>query len=160
MSTPSPQIIIDSGATRNFFKILSNVLGLKPTPNGIAASLPDGALTRSTHTGTHPVPGLPLSACRAQGFPSLQSHSPLSICQLCDHGCKAVFTHNNIIITHNDLFLLTGTSSSTTDGLWTLDPLDPTTTPAAAPSSPITGSVNAMFHTTLAHATDATQIAF
>jgi hypothetical protein len=160
MSTPSPPIIIDSGATGHFFKISSNLLGLKPTPNSIAVSLPDGALIRSTHTGTLPVHGLPLSACRAHVFPSLQSHSLLSIGQLYNHGCKAVFTHNGITITRNDLVLLTGTRSSATNGLWTLDPLDPTTTPAAAPSSPITGSANAMFHTTLAHDTVANRIAF
>jgi hypothetical protein len=128
MSTPSPPIIIDSGATGHFFKILSNLLGLKPTPNSIAVSLPDGSLIRSTHTGTLPVPGLPLSACCAHVFPSLQSHSLLSIGQLCDHGCKVVFTHNDVTITRDDLVLLTGTRSSATNGLWTLDPLDPATT--------------------------------
>jgi hypothetical protein len=160
MSTPSPPIIIDSGATRHFFKISINLLGLKPRTNGIAVSLPDGALIRSTPTGTLPGPGLPLSTCRAHVFPSLQSHSLLSIDQLCDHGCKAVFTHNVVTITRDDLVLLTGTRSSAINGIWTLDPLDPTTTPAAAPSSPITGSVNAMFHTTLAHDTVANRIAF
>jgi hypothetical protein len=160
MSSPSPPIIIDSGATGHFFKISSNLLGIKPTTNGIAVSLPNGALIRSSHTGTLPIPGLPLSACRAHVFPSLQSHSLLSIRQLCDHGCKAVFTHNDVTITRNDLVLLTGTRSIATNGLWTLDPLDPQTTSLAAPSSPITGSVNAMFHTTLAHDTIANRIAF
>jgi hypothetical protein len=160
MSSPSPPIIIDYGATGHFFKISSNLLGIKPTTNGIAVILPDGAHIRSTHTGTLPVPGLPLSACRVHVFPSLQSHSLLSIGKLCDHRCKAVFTHNGVTITRDDLVLLTGTISNATNGLWTLDPLDPPTTPLAAPSSPITLSVNAMFHTTLAHDTIANRIAF
>jgi hypothetical protein len=160
MSSPSPPIIIDSGATGHFFKISSNLLGIKPTTNGIAVSLPDGANIKSTHTGTLPVPGLPFSACRAHIFPSLKSHSLLSTRQLCDHGCKAVFTHNGVTITRDDLVLLTGTRSDTTNGLWTLDPLNPSTTPLAAPSSPMTGSLNTMFHTTLAHGTVATRIAF
>jgi hypothetical protein len=158
MSSPSPQIIIDSGATGHFFKISSNLLGIKPTTKGIAVSLPDGALIRSSHTSTLPIPGLPLSACRAHVFPSLQSHSLLSIGQLCDHGCKAVFTHSKVTITRDDLIMLTGTRSIATNGLWTLDPLDPSS--LAAPSNPITGSVNAMFHTTLAHATITNRIAF
>jgi hypothetical protein len=158
MYSPSPPIIIDSGATGHFFKISNNLLGLNPTTNGIAVSLPDGALIRSSHTGTLPVPGLPLSACRAHVFQSLQSHSLLSIGQLCDHGCKAVFTHSKVTITRNDLVMLTGTRSSATNGLWTLDPLDPTS--PAAPAHPINGSVNAMFHTTLAHDTIANRIAF
>jgi hypothetical protein len=86
ISSPSPPIIIDSGATGHFFKISSNLLGIKPTTDGIAVSLPDGAHIKSTHTGTLPVPGLPVSACRAHIFPSLKSHSLLSIGQLCDHG--------------------------------------------------------------------------
>jgi hypothetical protein len=156
MSSPSPPIIIDSGATGHFFKIWSNLLGIKPTTNGIAVSVPDGALIRSSHTGTLPVPGLPLSACRAQVFPSLQSHSLLSIGQLCD--CKAVFTHSKVTITRDDLVMLTGTRSIATNGLWTLDPFDPAS--PAAPSNPITGSGNAMFHTTLAHDTIANRIDF
>jgi hypothetical protein len=160
MASPSPPIIIDSGATGHFLKISSNLLGIKPTTNGIAVSLLYGAHIRSTHTGTLPVPGLPLSACRARDFPSLQSRSLLSIGQLCDHGYKAVFTHNGITITSDDLVILTGTRSNANNGLWTLDPLDPPTTPLAAPSSPITGSVHAMFHTTLAHDTITNRIAF
>jgi hypothetical protein len=158
MSPPSPPIIIDSGATGHFFKILSNLLGIKPTINGISVSLPDGALIRSSHTGTLPVPGLPLSACRAHVFPSLQSHSLLSIGQLCDHGCKSVFTHSKVTITRDDLVMLAGTRSIATNGLWTLDPLYPAS--PAAPSNPITGSVNTMLHTTLAHDTIANRIAF
>jgi hypothetical protein len=160
MPSPSPPIIIDSGATGHFFKISGNLLGIKPTTNGIAVSLPGGAHIKSTHTGTLPVHGLPLSACRAHTCPSLKSHSLLSIGQLCGRGCKAVFTHNVVTITRDDLVLLTGTISNATNGLWTLDPLDPPTTPLAAPSSPITESVNAMFHTTLAHDTIANRIAF
>jgi hypothetical protein len=160
MSSPSPSIIIDSGATGHFFKISSNLLGIKQTTNGIAVSLPDGAHIKSTHTGTLPVPGLPVSACRAHIFPSLKSHSFLSIGQLCDHGCKAVLTHNGVTITRDDLVLLADTRSDATNGLWTLDPVRPSTTPLPASSTPITGSVKAMFHTTLAHDTIANRIAF
>jgi hypothetical protein len=93
-------------------------------------------------------------------FPPLQSHSLLSIGQLCDHGCKAVFTNECVTVTRNDLLLLAGTRSTSTNGIWTLDPLAKTTTPTVEPSGPITGSVNAMFHTTLAHDTVPNRIAF
>jgi hypothetical protein len=56
--------------------------------------------------------------------------------------------------------MLTGTRSIATNGLWTLNSLSPPTASLAAPSNPITGSVNAMFHTTLAHDTIANRIAF
>jgi hypothetical protein len=93
-------------------------------------------------------------------FPSLQSHSLLSIGQLCDHGCKAVFINDYVTVTRNDIVLLTGTSSTSTNRHWTLNPIAPTTTPSVEPSSLITGSVNAIFHTTLAHDTIANRIAF
>jgi hypothetical protein len=160
MSTPSPPIIIDSGATGHFFKVSRTLLDLKHTTTSITVSLPDGAHIKSTHTGTLPIPGLPISACCAHVFPSLQSHSLLSIGQLCDHGCKAVFTNDCVTITRDDLVLLTGTRSSSTNGLWTLDSLGPTTTSSVTPSGPITSSVNALLHTTLAHDTIANRIAF
>jgi hypothetical protein len=152
--------MINSGATGRFFKVSSNLIGLKPTTNSIAVSMPDGAHIKSTHTGTLPISDLPSSACRAHVFPSLQSHSLLSIGQLCDHGCKAVFTNDCITVTRNDIVIITGTRYPSTKGLWTLDPIAPTTTPSIEQSSPITGSVNAMFHTTLAHNTIANRIAF
>jgi hypothetical protein len=107
-----------------------------------------------------PIPGLPSSVCRSHVFPSLHSYSLLSIGQLCDHGCKTVFTNNCVAITLIDIVLLTGTRSTSTGGLWTLDAIIPITTLAVQTSIPITGSVNAMFHTTLAHGTIANRIAF
>jgi hypothetical protein len=160
MSTPSPPIIIDSGATGHFFKVTSNLTALKPATTSLAIRLPDGAHINITHTGMLPIPGLPSSACRAHVFPSLQSHSILSKGQLYDHGCKAVFTNGRVNITLNDIVLLTGTRSNSTGGLRTLDPILPTATLAVEPSSPITDSVNTMFHTTLAHDTIANRIAF
>jgi hypothetical protein len=61
MSTPSPPIIIDSGATGHFFKVTSNLIALTPATTIIAVSLPDGAHIKSSHTGILPIPGLPSS---------------------------------------------------------------------------------------------------
>jgi hypothetical protein len=160
MSTPSPPIITDSGATGHFFKVSSNLFGLKPATNSIIVSLPYGAHIKNTHTGTLPIPGLTPSACRAHVFPSLQSHSLLSIGQLCNHGCNTVFTNDCVTVTRNNIVLLTSTRSPSTNGLWTLDPIVPITTPPVEQSSPIISSVNTMFHTTLAHDTIDNRIAF
>jgi hypothetical protein len=135
-------------------------MGLKPATTSISVSLPDGAHITGTHTGTFPIPGFPSSVCRAHVFPSLQLHSLLSIVQLCYHGCKAVFTNDCVTVIRNDLVLLTGARSTSANGLWALNPLAKTTTPSVEPSGPITGLVNAMFHTTLAHDTIANRIAF
>jgi hypothetical protein len=66
-----------------------------------------------------------------------------------------------VTITLRDLVVLTGTISSAAGGLWTLDPL-PTSNHLLPPNIPstITGSVNAMFHTTLTHNTIAARITF
>jgi hypothetical protein len=129
--------------------------------DSIAVALPDGATILSTHTGLLQIPGLPASARLAHIFPSLQSNSLLSIGQLCDHGCSSIFTNNAVTTTLHDLVVLTGTRSSATGGLWTLDPL-PTSNHPLPPDIPstINGSVNAMFHTTLAHNNIAAQVAF
>jgi hypothetical protein len=86
ISSPSPPIIIDYGATGHFFRISSNLLGIKPTTNGIAVSLSDGAHIRSTHTGTLPVPDLPLSACRAHVF---HPCNPIPSCPLGNYAITA-----------------------------------------------------------------------
>jgi hypothetical protein len=105
-----------------------------------------------------PIPGLSSSACQSHVFPPLHSHSLLSIGQLCDRGCKAVFTNNCVTITFNDIVLLAVTRSTSTGGLWALDSIKPTTTLSVQTSIPITGSVKAMFHTTLARDTIANGI--
>jgi hypothetical protein len=71
-----------------------------------------------------------------------------------------VFTNDCITITLNNIILLTGNRYTSTGGLWTLDPIKPTTTLDVQTSIPITVSVNAMFNTTLAHDTIANHIVF
>jgi hypothetical protein len=68
----------------------------------------------------------------------------MSITQLCAHGCKALFTNTVITITLHDTVILSGTQDQIPHSL----------------NATITGSVNAMFHTTLAHDTIASMIAF
>jgi hypothetical protein len=120
-----------------------------------------GPISRAPTHPWPPIPVLPSSACRAHEFPSLHSHSLLSIGQLCDHECKSVFTNHCITITLHDIILLTGTRSTTAGGIWTVYPIKPTTTHAVQTSTnPITSSVKVMFHTTLAHDTIANCISF
>jgi hypothetical protein len=71
-----------------------------------------------------------------------------------------VFTNICITITLSNIVLLNGTRSTSTGGLWTLDPIKTTTTLTVQTFIPITGYVNTMFHTTLAQYTIANRIAF
>jgi hypothetical protein len=152
---------MDTGATGHFFKVSNDLENVTATTsnNRIHVSLPDGTIIKSTHTGNLRIPGLPLSALQAHVFPHLAANSLLSIAQLCAHGCQAIFTDTAVTITLQDIVVLTGARSTATGGLWTLTP-SPIPSRLHPRTPPITGSVNAMFHTTLAHDTIANRIAF
>jgi hypothetical protein len=70
--------------------------------------LPNGATMTSTHTAELPLPHLPPAACLCHIFPQLSSGSLLYIGQLCDHGCEALFTATQLIITLQDKTILLG----------------------------------------------------
>jgi hypothetical protein len=160
-STPSLPLdtttVINTGATGHFFKVSNNLDNINIANNSIAVTVPDGASISSTHTGLLKVPGLPASARLAHIFPSLHSNSLLSTGQVCDFGCSAIFTSTTVAITLRGIVILTGTRSSASGGLWTLDPLQASTNPPPHDMPPtITSSVNA----TLAHNTIADRVTF
>jgi hypothetical protein len=154
---------MDTGATGHFFKVSTDLDNIMPTSENtrINVSLTDGTVITITHTGNLRIPNIPLSARQAHVSPHLVSHSLLSISQLCAHGCKAIFTDTTVTITFDNTVITTGTRSTATGGLWTLTPIPPSTTSINhLPNNAVKSSVNAMFHTTLAHDTITNRIAF
>jgi hypothetical protein len=146
---------MDTGATGHFFKVSTDLDNIVPTSKHtiINVFLPNGTIITSTHTGHLKIPNIPLSSRKAQVLPHLASHSLLSIAQLCAHGCKAMFTNTAITITLDNTVIITGTR--------TLALVPPTNNPTShPPDNAVTSSVNAMFHTTLAHDTITNRIAF
>jgi hypothetical protein len=107
---------MDTGATGHFFKVSTDLDNIVPTSKNtsINASLPDGTIITSTHTGNLRIPNVPLSARKAHVFPHLASHSLISFSQLCAHGCKAIFTNTAVTITLEDTVIITGTQSTAT----------------------------------------------
>ena len=79
-------------------------------------SLPNGAVERATHMGYLPLPRVPREACRAFLFPNF-SRSLLSIPTLCDHGCTATYTADQVTISFDNQVILTGGRNPHT-GLW------------------------------------------
>ena len=73
---------------------------------------------QATHTANLDIPELPQAATTAHVFPQL-TNTLISISQLCDHGCDATFTAQDVKITHNDDTLINGKRDDET-GLWTL----------------------------------------
>jgi len=53
-------------------------------------------------------------------FPSLGETSLLSIGQLCDAGCTALFTANKVTIKHNNTTILQGSRSPHSQNLWNI----------------------------------------
>ena len=80
---------------------------------------------QSTHQAELDLPMLPNAARTAHIFPKLASGSLLSIGQLCDAGCTALFEKRKLYIFHKGKIILQGTRQPSR--LWTIDS---TTTPS------------------------------
>jgi hypothetical protein len=74
---------------------------------------------RATHTAELPIPALPYAARQAHLFPALSSGALLSIGQLCDHGCQAVFNASTVNIIKNNKTILQG-QRNPTNGMWVI----------------------------------------
>ena len=108
-------IVADTGATSHFFEgngIENDAAGqyinvhlpltnIQPTQRGIEVMLPNSARMKSTHTAMLRMDNLPPEARRVHIFPHLASGSLLSIGQLCDAGCIALFDKQKLYIFNN-----------------------------------------------------------
>ena len=72
----------------------------------------------ATHTATLDFPTLPQDAKQAHLFPQLQ-RGLVSIGQLCDHGCTATFTKEDVVIAQGNKAIMQGQRDEST-GLWLL----------------------------------------
>ena len=115
---PKPPILkADSGATKTYIQskhahFLQNKYQLKDGPY---ATLPDNSKIQATIRGTLPLH--PSLAPTALVYPNLNNESLLSIGQLCDDGCIAIFEKSKLSILKNGKVILSGHRNST-DGLW------------------------------------------
>jgi hypothetical protein len=80
----------------------------------------------STHEGYLDIPNLPPNATHAHVVPELNTHSLISIRQLCDVGCTASIDKDKIDVTYNGALVLSGNRSEVTT-LWHLDYVPKTT---------------------------------
>ena len=115
-------IVADTGAPGHFFEgngITNDAIGqyinvhlpltdIQPTQRGIEVMLPNAARMKSTHTVMLNMDNLPPEARRVHIFPHLVSSSLLSIGQLCNAGCTALFDKQKIYIFHNGKIIMQG----------------------------------------------------
>ena len=107
---------LDSGATSHFYDTYKATLlstPTSPTNPPIRVVVPTGATMESTSTALLPIPTLPPTATQAHGFPHLASGSLLSVGQLCDHQCTAIFTADTAAVYPNRNLTVTNHQSST-----------------------------------------------
>ena len=127
----TPSFILDSGATGTFVARSDVVHLQRPVPilNGPTVLAASGDVMRTTLHGTLPLSPL-LSATAQSAFviDDLRTGTLVSLAQLCDDDCLAIFSKFDVKIVKKDTVLITGTRLN--NGLWSI-PLSP-----ATPSTP------------------------
>ena len=139
--------IADTAATGHYITQSCPVVDKRSTNYGVNVTLPDGNSINSTHTALLQLPSqLPVNARTAHIFPDLKSGSLISIGQLCDHDCTAMFDAKQVKIYHKDAIIMSGARSIDTNNLWVLELDDqqhqaPTKTVTFSDSSTPTSSI-------------------
>ena len=120
-TTPLPSAIFkaDTGASAHYVKKddTSILYNIKPSKHPKQVQLPDESIIKSTHDANLPINGVNISATTATVFPALTSSSLLSIGQLCNDDCIAVFTKENMKVLKDEKIILHGIRNQS-DGLW------------------------------------------
>jgi len=116
-STTSHNFIVDTGCTGHFLAVSAPYKNKQSTNTGISVRLPNQDIMTATHTAELDLPDLPQAARNAHIFPALGTTSLISVGQLCDAQCTAIFTKTTVDITHNDKTILKGIRTKT-NNLW------------------------------------------
>ncbi len=101
-------------------------MNLKPTQAGPIVTLPNHSTIQAQAEGTLNLhPSLSATATKAHVFDGLTNASLLSVGQLCDDDCTAIFEKHSMRIQKNGITFIQGTRNNT-DGLWDISlPLTP-----------------------------------
>ena len=94
---------------------------LIPADPPITVLCPSGTSIKSTHTAEFNFKKFPPNQ-RVHVFPFLASGSLLSVGQLYDVGCYAVFHKHFVKIFYNNHLILSGSRTDKTNGLWSIAP--------------------------------------
>ena len=123
---PSNNTIVckaDTGATKNYFteKDSNILLNLKKVKNGPKVQLPNKMVLPTIFSGNIPLhPLLSNNATKAHIIKGLTNASLISIGQLCDNNCIAIFDKHDLKIFQNKILVLSGKRNQN-DGLWDIN---------------------------------------
>jgi hypothetical protein len=114
----------DSGCTGHYLAVRdrNNLDDIKPctTANTIKVRMPNGALSRSTHTGYLRLPQLPRNACLAYLFEDQQAQPLISLGVLCDHGMVCTLDAERLVLEKDKQPVMHGWRNHAT-GMWEID---------------------------------------
>jgi hypothetical protein len=113
----SDNSVADTGATGHFMLPDIELRDEKESENPLKITMPDGEALHSTHQGYLPLDDLPDEATLVHKVPDLTHSSLLSIKQLCDHGCYAIFTKKDCQNFYKGKLIVVGHRHPAT-GLW------------------------------------------
>ena len=142
-SSPALQLAADTGTTGHFVQCPEHMndylaydgpmFNVTKATAPINVTLPDNSTMANTHEGTLRIPGVSPAASKAYIFSNMAS-SLLSIGQLCDDGCIALFDKCRVIIIKDNAVILMGRRDPQTK-LWVVDLDDaPTMEPMPGPN--------------------------
>ena len=120
-----PAALLDSGATGTFVSSADAVYLRQSVPlsNGPTVLSASGTGMTATQRGTLPLsPLLSDAAQSAFVLDDLRTGTLISLAQLCDDDCTAIFSKNNVKIVKMNTVIINGTR--TPNGLWTI-PITP-----------------------------------
>ncbi len=94
------------------------IKNIRPVIKQLTINLPNRSQVKLTHLCDITIPGLPI-VLTGHIVPRLSIASIISICVLCEAGCKVVFTKNLCHVIYNSNVILRGMKDPSTN-LWTL----------------------------------------
>jgi hypothetical protein len=134
--TLTTSAIAETGCRGHYLMMTSLCSNAKPTKNGASGLLPNGGTMQAIHAAELPIKALPYAVRQAHLFPALSSGALLSIGQLCDHGCPAIFNASAVNIIKNYKTILQG-QRNPTNGMWVIQlPADNGDAPPTQAPSP------------------------
>ena len=115
-----PPLIVDTGATSHYVNadFLPYLINVSQASHGDNVNLPDGRSIPITQFGYLPFPeALSMQGRKVSVVPQLR-HSLLSVSQLCQHGCQALFSTASVSITLDNKEIFNVTPSPSYPHLW------------------------------------------
>jgi hypothetical protein len=105
--TTNDILVADTGATGTFVVVNAPVVNKQLATKPIPVQVATGSVIYSTHTAELLIPSLPCAARLCHTLPN-HTHPLVSIGQLCDANCLALFNKNDVFITLDNKVLMLG----------------------------------------------------